>query len=85
MFNGSKATSWEREGSAMLLHKVSVDAWACQMIADKLELHIDSGESAADYVSQMLREPYRDLVEERAKRQADRIDAGTHELQWWEK
>ena len=85
MFNGSKPSVWEREGSAMLLHKVSVDAWACQVIADKLEIQIDNGESAADYVSHMLREPYRDWVEERAKRSIRRIDAGIHDLQWWEK
>lgn len=85
MLNGSKATAWESEASAKLLHKVSQDAWACKMVAEKLEIQIDDGESAADYVSQMLREPYRDWVEARAKRSAARIDSGVHELQWWEK
>lgn len=85
MFNGSKASPWESEASAKLLHKVSQDAWACQMLAEKLEIQIDGGDSAADYVSQMLREHYRDWVEERAKRSIARIDAGAIELQWWEK
>ncbi|TBW96713.1 hypothetical protein TP46_12390 [Xanthomonas citri pv. aurantifolii] len=57
LFKGSDAFPWERFEAQRLLYEVSKSAAACQMVAELLEIQCDPGESAADYVSQMLRQP----------------------------
>jgi len=76
LFRRKQPMPWERRQSAELLYMVSKDAWACQMVADLLELSGDPGESMADYVSQMLREPHRQVIENDNRRELARIDQG---------
>lgn len=76
LFKRREAMPWETRASAALLYSVSKDAWACQMIVDLLELEGEPGESMADYVSQMLREPHRKVVESEHRRELARIDRG---------
>lgn len=67
---------WEVNKSRVLLYEVSKNAYACQWIAALLEIDCDPGESAADYVSQMLRQPALDYSQELHKRDLALIAKG---------
>ena len=54
MFSRQKPTPWEDREAVAILTKVAGDPWACLAIAKCLEVEIDPGESAADFVSQQL-------------------------------
>ena len=67
---------WEKRDAAVMLRKLSADAWACKLLADKLDLDIDPGESAADYISQMAMEVHRDVQIAIKERDIAKLRAG---------
>lgn len=67
---------WEASRAAGLLRDVSQDAWACQQIAELLDIECDPGESAAPYVSEMLRQPWREIMEEDHEKSVAKLENG---------
>lgn len=76
LFNRRPPFGWEVSRAALLLRDVSHDAWACQQIAELLEIECDSGESAASYVSEMLRQPWMEIVEEDHAKELEKLQRG---------
>jgi hypothetical protein len=79
LFARREPAPWESRKSAELLRDVSLDAWACQKIAELLDIQCDPGESAADFVSQMLREPYVEHVRIQAEKDVLRAQRGVQD------
>lgn len=79
LFNRREPSPWEQRHAAEKLHAISKDAWACQKIAELLEVESDPGESAADFVSQMLRQPYVDHLRMQAEKDILRAQRGVQD------
>lgn len=55
LFRREKPTISEQHYSAENLKRLSIDPWACEMLAKQLDIEIDPGESAASYIADACR------------------------------
>lgn len=76
MFARRAPFGWEASRAASLLRDVSQDPWACEQVAQLLEIECDPGESAASYVSEMLRQPWREIMEEDHAKRVAKLEKG---------
>lgn len=55
LFRREKPTNREQHNAVEKLKGISVDPWACEILAKKLDIEIDPGESAASYIADACR------------------------------
>lgn len=55
LFQRETPTLSEQHYAAEKLKRLSVDPWACEMLAKQLDIEIDPGESAASYIADACR------------------------------
>ena len=55
LFRRETPTLGEQYYASEKLKRLSIDPWACEMLAKQLDIEIDPGESAASYVADACR------------------------------